>query len=107
MTTQPAKLVCDLTAITPEQRESHLSNGQQLFNAALERQELAGGYAFRLPPEREMILKAAEFIALERLCCPFFSFALDLEPQGGPLWLRITGPTEAKAILEAGLDAAL
>ena len=37
----------------------------------------------------------------ERLCCPFFDFALTVERGGGPVWLRMTGKGEAKHVLEA------
>ena len=33
------------------------------------------------------------------------NFVLELEPDGGPLWLRITGSIEAKQILAAELTA--
>jgi hypothetical protein len=49
----------------------------------------------------------AEFVANERLCCPFFGFEIAVERGGGPAWLRITGEGEAKRVLEAemGLGA--
>ena len=53
------------------------------------------------------ILLAAEFITRERLCCPFYTFTLELEPAGGALWLRLTGAEGAKAVLQAGLDELL
>ena len=105
MTSQLSNLACDLSAIDDEQREEHQFKTRQLFEATLETQELANGFAFPLPLESSMIVKAAEFIAVERLCCPFFNFVLELEPDGGPLWLRITGSTEAKQILAAELTA--
>jgi hypothetical protein len=54
-----------------------------------------------------MIVKAAEFMALERLCCPFLNFVLEIEPDQGPLWLKLTGPEGVKQVLqtELGLDA--
>jgi len=45
----------------------------------------------------------AEFVANERLCCPFFEFGIAVERAGGPVWLRMTGAGDAKRILEAGL----
>ena len=107
MTTKPSSLACDLTAIPPEERDDHLSEGQELFYAALESQELVDGFAFRFSPESDVILAVAEFISRERLCCPFLSFTIDLKPQGGSLWLRITGPAEAKAVLKAGFESVL
>jgi hypothetical protein len=40
----------------------------------------------------------------ERRCCPFFTFAIEREHDPGGLWVRITGPTGAKAVLDAALQ---
>jgi hypothetical protein len=34
---------------------------------------------------------AARWASYERRCCPFFVFELELGPDEGPLWLRVTG----------------
>ena len=94
-------LACDLTALEPVQREQHLATAKQLFAAVQATEELPNGYAFRLPEEPEMWLKAVEFIAHERLCCPFFGFALEIEPEGGPLWLKLTGREGIKPFIQA------
>lgn len=39
----------------------------------------------------------------ERLCCPFFRFGLEIEPNSGPLWLRLTGSEGVKEILRSML----
>jgi hypothetical protein len=49
----------------------------------------------------DTILRAAEFISLERLCCPFFNFVLEVEPESGPLWLKMTGQDGVKQFLQA------
>jgi len=46
-----------------------------------------------------VLTKAAEFISLERLCCPFLRFSLEVEPEGGPIWLRLTGREGVKAFI--------
>jgi hypothetical protein len=76
---------CDLTAIPAEQRAQHEAITKQLFAAVQEIRELPDGYAFRLLEEPGMLIKTAEFVKLERLCCPFFGFALEVEPRGGSL----------------------
>ena len=45
----------------------------------------------------------AKFIENERLCCPFFNFGLEVEPNSGPLWLRLTGGEGVKEILQTTL----
>lgn len=94
-------IACNLTAISSEQRGQHIAIAKQVFALVEETQELPNGYAFRLPQEPDMWLKAAEFIANERLCCPFFGFTLELEPEGGPLWLKLTGGEGVKQFLQA------
>lgn len=98
----PAGFACNLGAIPHEQRAGHQALGSALFgHAAQQTAELADGYAFRFPPERYADITA--FIANERLCCPFFTFTLEIAADQGPLWLRITGREGAKEILRAEL----
>ncbi len=99
--TQP--LACDLTAIPSDRREEHVITAPQLFALAQEVQELTNGYAIRFSNEPGRFTAIAKFIENERLCCPFFSFGLDVEPNSGPLWLRLTGGDGVKEILKTTL----
>jgi hypothetical protein len=89
-------IACDLTAIPAEQREGHLQIAQKLLASVLEVQELSDGYALRLPAESEMLLNVAQYIANERLCCPFFDFTLKVGAQNSGIWLWLTGGGEVK-----------
>jgi len=100
-TDDKSAIACDLTAIEPKQREQHIATVEKVFAVVQEMRELPNGYAFRLPQEPDMWLKAAEFIAHEQLCCPFFGFALEIEPEGGPLWLKLTGSEDVKQFLKS------
>jgi hypothetical protein len=92
-------IACDMSAIEPALRAGHIAAGGEVFHAAEEIRELADGYAFRLPPRSDVLTKTAEFISLERLCCPFLRFSLAVEPEGGPIWLRLTGREGVKAFV--------
>lgn len=83
---------CDMTAIAADQRDAHLATINELFRA---------GYSFRLPNESNRLLKTAEFIALERLCYPFFGFGLEVEREGGAVWLSLTGREGVKPFIMA------
>jgi len=96
-------LACDLTAIPASDREEHILTAPQLFQTAQEVQELPNGYAIRFLNEPGKFLAFAKYIENERLCCPFFNFGLDLEPNGGALWLRLTGADGVKELLKATL----
>ena len=96
-------LACDLTAIPAAAREEHILTAPQLFAAAQEVQELPNGYAIRFLNEPGRFMAIANFIDKERLCCPFFNFGSELEPENGPLWLRLTGGEGVKEILQTTL----
>lgn len=89
-------IACDLNAIPPDQRQGHISLTESLFAQVEEREALRDGYRFRFPAT--LLQTAAQFVSLERLCCPFFTFNLDVSEDR--LWLRLTGPEGAKELLE-------
>jgi hypothetical protein len=95
-------IACDLAAIDADVRSTHLTTAEQLLrHDAAEVQELSDGYTFRFGAEQYPQVTA--FIANERLCCPFFTFTLEVTPAQGPLWLRITGSEEIKGFLQSAL----
>ena len=94
-------VACNWAALTAEQQERQRVLLGQLRADVKEVRELDDGYAFGHTPDGAVLLAIAEFVANERLCCPFFEFGLTVEREGGPVWLRITGEGEAKRVLEA------
>jgi len=100
---ETGSLACDLTVIPSDVREEHVLTVPQLFSAAQEVQELPNGYAIRFANETGRFMAIAKFIENERLCCPFFNFGLEVEPNSGPLWLRLTGGEGVKEILQTTL----
>jgi len=80
---------------------------QKMKIARAERKELANGYAFRFRPEAVSLLELADWVSSEARCCPFFDMSIEAEPDGGPLWLRLTGKEGVKQFIrmEFKLDA--
>lgn len=99
---------CNIGAFTAEQRDHYQALSQELRKAVQEVREQPDGFSLRLPADSSMVMKAAEFITLERLCCPFLSFQLSLEEEKGPLWITLSGREGVKDLLrlELGLEAA-
>jgi len=95
-------IACNLAVMDADQRKRHRHIAGHLRSALQEIRELPDGYAFRLPAKE--CLAAAEFVALERLCCPFLHFVLELEPEEGPIWLRISGRGGVKEFLRVELQ---
>jgi hypothetical protein len=96
-------LACDLTAIPASVREEHVVTAPQLFACAQEVQELSDGFAIRFLNEPGRFMAIAKFVENERLCCPFLRFGLDVGPDSGPLWLRLTGGEGVKKMLQISL----
>ena len=99
------RIACNPTALDAGQRERKRALQKRLRADVREIREIEGGYAFKHSSEPEVLLALAELVALERLCCPFFEFGIEIEREGGPLWLRMTGSESAKEILRAEIGA--
>jgi hypothetical protein len=92
---------CDMSAMTAEQRARHRTLAVVLRGAIVEFTELADGYAARFAMEPKTVQRLAEFISLERLCCPCFTLAIKIDRELGPLWLEITGRDGVKPFIRA------
>jgi hypothetical protein len=92
---------CNVYAFTPAERKHHNDLTRKLSEARAEVRELPDGYAFRLLPEILSLVELAEFVSLESRCCPFFDFAVELERNNGPLWLRLRGNDGIKPFIRA------
>lgn len=107
MTDSQTVLACNMTAISPQDRKSHTDSIRKLFQSVTDITEVPDGYAFHLPTGNEVLFTAAEFIAKETLCCPFFRFELHIEPAGSAQRLHLTGPSGVKPFIQAEIGSAL
>jgi len=97
--TASAGLACDLDALSAPEREQQAATFEQLRRAVLGVDELPDGWALKLPTNDDTLQLVARFIANERRCCPFFDFTLNVTPDAGPTWLRLTGQPGVKEFL--------
>ena len=92
---------CDRLALDPEARKRHFDElGPALRSMRKAVRELPDGYEFQFPADPKSIALVAEWVAGERLCCPFFNIELRMEPEGGPFWLRLTGRQGTKEFIQ-------
>ncbi len=104
MTPAP-KIACILSALSPDERSRRQHLAHDLRGMVTGLRELDDGFAFALRPSDDAWMAAAEFVSLERRCCPFLEFAL-LAPSGDSgSTLRLTGRPGVKDFLrdELGL----
>jgi hypothetical protein len=86
-------------SLTKEQREHKKELSMKMESARIETKELADGYLFRFRPEAVSFAEVADWVATERVCCPFFDLAIAAERENGPLSLRITGKEGVKQFI--------
>jgi hypothetical protein len=96
-------LVCNDGALNALQRERLVGLLREFRAAKQETRELADGYAFRLPASAGMIQDLAEYMSIVRLCSPYFETTLEVECEGGPVWLKITGRDGVKELVRTEL----
>jgi hypothetical protein len=96
---------CNRLALTPQLRKRHFEElGPKLRSLRKSLRELRNGYEFEFPGDTATYQLLTEWAIQERLCCPFFDISLRLEPEGGPLWLRLSGRQGTKEFIK--VDAA-
>lgn len=102
-----SQMACDMSVLSPEQRDAHLATSRELFSKVQAIKEVADGYEFRIGDEPDVIVKVAEFVSFEKLCCPFLNFAINVEAEGGPMTLRLTGRKGVKAFVREEISGLL
>ena len=98
-------LACDLDAISAGDRPRYNELRKMLAASAVGKRELADGIAVQISTERMTLAQLAEWISLERKCCPFFEFKIEVAPASGPVWLSLTGRPGVKEFLAQILGA--
>lgn len=95
-------IVCTLSAdALRARREGLLSD---LLRRAEGHEELAEGLRFRFAPADDTLSTLARAVDAERCCCRFLRFAIIVEPDGGPLFLELSGPSGTREFIAALLD---
>ena len=100
-------LACNMDVFTPIQRDFHIQNTLQLAQAAHGVNKVENGYEFFFPNRTDLISKIAEFIAHERMCCPFLKFTLRVSSNSGPVSLLLTGPEGTQEFLRAEFNGVI
>lgn len=95
----PMPIACDLGALSFEQRVREQALLQEFKPLFREAQETDRGYSVAVPADPPVLSRLGEFLALERLCCPFLTFQLSVPADHGLMILQIDGPPGAKAFL--------
>lgn len=103
---QDVVFACNLNAMTKEQRKRQSRFlTPALHSHRLAAKEVADGYEFQFPSDAHTLQLVAEWIGNERLCCPFFTFEIQLKTGAEPMVLYISGPEGVKEFIRAEIPA--
>src|SRR5262245_15337127 len=92
------RIACNPSALTRDERVESQKLQGQLLAAVTHTDELPDGYALRLDEAKLPLASLSRWVDLERRCCPFFHFAIELVPNTPPQ-LRLTGGDGVKDFL--------
>ena len=95
------RIACRLDAIASECRPRYSELIGRLCRSIVERREQANGYRYRLNASGIGPAEIGEWMALERLCCPFLEIELSVNGRDDHRHLTITGPDGVKPVLDA------
>jgi len=68
------------------------------------REDLPEGLRLRFAPTGEPLVTIARAVEAERHCCRFLRFGITVEPDGGPVFLELSGPPGTREFLGALLE---
>lgn len=96
-------LACRLDALDAAGRERHAALARELAGSIAGVEDLPSGYLVRFPARPFLFLRLAEWIELERACCPFLEIGLEIASAPREFRLSLTGPPGARELLAAEL----
>jgi hypothetical protein len=94
--TESPQFVCNMNAMTGEERARYDVLRGKLEQAVERVEELENGYTFRLRDGSISLEEVAQWVEYEQKCCPFFGLGVEAAPQKGPIALRATGEPGVK-----------
>lgn len=98
-------IACNLKAIKAAERPRYNDLMKRLRAAVRERNILDDGYSYELNVAAISLPEVAEWMSMERLCCPFLTLHLSAAGNRDGWVLTLTGPEGVKALLAAEFPA--
>jgi hypothetical protein len=96
---QGSSFYCNTKSLSKEEWAHKNQISAKMRNARVEIKELADGYAFRYRPEGVSLVELADWVSSEARCCPFFAMGIEVERDGGPVWLTLRGTEGVKQFI--------
>jgi hypothetical protein len=92
---------CNLKAISAADRPRYNELVKRIRASVRSRSEIADGYTYHLDDKTVSLIEAAEWMSMERLCCPFLSLKISTSGDQSQLLLALSGPEGVKPLLNS------
>src|SRR5260370_39403224 len=99
VTKSESPLACNLGAFTASEKPRYIELRGMVAVAVIGKRELPDGIALHVATDRIALADLAEWISLERKCCPFFDFRIEVAREAGTVWVSLTGRPGVKEFL--------
>jgi hypothetical protein len=96
----PPVIACNTKAIRAAERPRYNDLMKRFRLAIRNRSEDRDGYTFRVDGRVLSLPEIADWLGMERLCCPFLTFRLSVSGTQPDWELKLTGPEGVKALLQ-------
>lgn len=90
---------CNMKAISSTERIRYNVLMKKIKAGVKQQREITDGYAWELDGKALCLPEAAEWVAMERRCCPFLTLQLEATGTGTGYWINLKGPAGVKAFL--------
>jgi|SRR5882724_3123940 len=94
-------IACNLKAFQPQERVEWRKRIEQVMGAVTSKRPLPDGYTFQIDTRKASFRDVAEWVELERKCCPFFVFEIGIQGENGTVWLNLRGRDGVKEFIAA------
>src|SRR5262245_25785605 len=91
-------IACSLTAEQLQERRRELL--EPLRACVVHVESLPDGYAYVFPASSGLWMRLAQLVDLERECCRFLNFALEVSAASNTIRLVVTGGADAKPAIQ-------
>src|SRR5690348_12973306 len=98
------QIACDLNALTAPERDRRREVLGVVARTIIGRSELTDGFELSFDPAKLELAMLGEWIALERRCCPFLRFRIEIGPLGRTV-LALTGGLGVKEFLRTEMSS--
>jgi hypothetical protein len=96
---------CNLKTMSSAERLRYDVLVKRIRGAMRDRMETSNGYVFKLDSKTVTLPEAAEWMGMERLCCPLLTLQLAASGNQADWLLTLTGPEGVKSLLDAEFPA--